>query len=196
VHSTVSALPFSLFADWLADAEKSELNDANAMSVVSIDSDGQPSVRIVLLKAWSAQGFVFYTNHDSRKGVALRQNPKTCLNFHWKSLRRQIRIEGAVDRVSDGEADAYFASRARDSQIGAWASLQSQLLDRRETFEARLAEVTAQYAGRDVPRPPHWSGFRVVPDKIEFWQEIDFRLHHRRLFSQTPAGWLENLLYP
>jgi pyridoxamine 5'-phosphate oxidase len=188
--------PFSLFAAWFADAQAAEVNDANAMSVVSIDADGQPSVRIVLLKAWDARGFVFYTNHESRKGVALRHNPKTCLNFHWKSLRRQIRIEGLVETVSDQEADAYFATRPRDSQIGAWASDQSRPLDRRETFEARLASVAEKYAGQDVPRPPHWSGFRVVPHRIEYWQEIDFRLHHRQLFERDNNLWRETLLYP
>jgi pyridoxamine 5'-phosphate oxidase len=188
--------PFDLFKHWFADAQASEVNDPNAMSVVSIDADGQPSVRIVLLKAWDARGFVFYTNLESRKGAALRGNPKTCLNFHWKSLRRQVRIEGSIVPVSDAEADAYFATRARDSQIGAWASAQSRPLASRATFEDQLADVTARYDGMDVPRPPHWSGFRVVPQRIEFWQEIDFRLHNRQLFTRIDDTWSEGLLYP
>lgn len=188
--------PFSLFAAWLADATAAELNDPNAMTVASIDGDGQPSVRIVLLKAWDQHGFVFYTNFQSRKGRALLGNPRTSLNFHWKSLRRQVRVDGLAEIVSDAQADAYFATRPRDSQIGAWASEQSQPLDARATFDDRIARVTEQFANRDVPRPPHWSGFRVVPHSIEFWQELEFRLHHRRQFSRQGDGWAETLLYP
>jgi pyridoxamine 5'-phosphate oxidase len=188
--------PFGVFNHWFADAHASEINDPNAMSVVSIDADGQPSVRIVLLKAWDVRGFVFYTNLQSRKGAALAANPKTCLNFHWKSLRRQVRIEGSIVAVSDAEADAYFATRARDSQIGAWASDQSRPLASRMMFEEKLAAVSARYDGADVPRPPHWSGFRVVPARIEFWQEINFRLHNRQLFTLVGENWNEGLLYP
>ncbi len=196
MQTDVQNPPFSLFAAWFADAQKSEVNDANAMSLASIDPDGQPSVRIVLLKAWDARGFVFYTNFDSRKGTALRANPKASLNFHWKSLRRQVRIDGTAEVVSDAEADAYFATRPRDSQIGAWASDQSRPLQSRAAFDARIADITARYAGSDIPRPPHWSGFRVVPATLEFWQEIEFRLHHRRLFARSGDGWTETLLYP
>ncbi len=188
--------PFDLFGAWFTDAHESEVNDANAMSVASIDADGQPSVRIVLLKAWDVRGFVFYTNYQSRKGRALLANSRAGLNFHWKSLRRQIRLDGVVEKVSDAEADAYFATRARDSQIGAWASDQSREMPSRAEFNVRLAAVAARYAGQDVPRPPHWSGFRLVPQSIEFWQEIDFRLHHRRLFARSGDGWHETLLYP
>jgi pyridoxamine 5'-phosphate oxidase len=187
---------FTLFGQWFADARAHEPNDAEAMSVASIDADGQPSVRIVLVKVWDARGFVFFTNLQSRKGVALLANPKTCLNFHWKSLRRQVRIEGVAVRVSDSDADDYFATRARASQIGAWASDQSRPLDSRATFESRLAAETARFDGTDVPRPPHWSGFRVIPARVEFWQEIDFRLHHRQLFVRDGDTWSEGLLYP
>ncbi len=188
--------PFSKFSEWFAEATAAEANDPNAMSVVSIDADGQPSVRVVLLKAWGADGFVFYTNYQSRKGTALLHNPKTCLNFHWKSLRRQIRIEGVAAPVPDAEADAYFATRARDSQIGAWASDQSRPLASRDVFEQRLTDVAAQFADQPVPRPPHWSGFRVTPTRIEFWQEIDFRLHHRDVFTRAGDDWQTGYLFP
>ena len=188
--------PDALFEQWLAEAEKSEPNDANAMALATADAQGRPSVRMVLLKDHDAQGFVFYTNQDSRKGTDLAANSQAALLFHWKSQRRQVRIEGAVEPVSAAEADLYFATRSRDSQLGAWASEQSRPLDRRETFEARYEEVRARFDGADVPRPPRWSGFRVVPERIEFWTDRAHRLHERRLFTRAGDGWSEGLLYP
>jgi len=189
--------PILLFDAWFTEARASEPNDANAMAVASVGADGQPSSRMVLLKGHDARGFVFYTNLESRKAGELIGNPRAALLFHWKSLRRQVRIEGAVGRVSDAEGDAYFASRSRDSQLGAWASDQSRPLDARETFEARYAEMTVRFADGPVPRPPHWSGFRVAPERIEFWQDRAHRLHERRLFvAQDGGGWSEGLLYP
>lgn len=188
--------PFALFDSWFAEARASELNDSNAMALATVGADGQPSVRMVLLKGHSPDGFVFYTNQRSRKAKQLLANSRVALLFHWKSLRRQIRIEGPVSPVSETEADAYFASRARDSQLGAWASLQSETLDCRETFEARFEDVKARYEGQDVPRPPHWGGYRVTPARMEFWEDREYRLHHRRLFLRTDAGWAESLLYP
>ena len=188
--------PFALFASWYAEARESEINDSNAMTVSSVGADGQPSSRMVLLKGHDARGFVFYTNLQSRKARELIDRPKAALLFHWKSLRRQVRIEGPVGEVSQDEADAYFATRGRDSQLGAWASDQSQPLPSREIFEARFAEMEARFDGQDVPRPPHWSGFRVEPVAIEFWQDRPHRLHERRLFTRAAGGWEEGLLYP
>lgn len=188
--------PFALFDEWFRAARESEINDSNAMALATAGADGQPSVRMVLLKGHGPDGFVFYTNQRSRKAGQLAENGQVALLFHWKSLRRQIRIEGPIGPVSAAEADAYFASRARDSQLGAWASLQSQMLDRRESFEARFEEVRARYDGQDVPRPPHWGGYRVTPVRMEFWEDRDHRLHHRRLFLRDGEGWAETLLYP
>jgi pyridoxamine 5'-phosphate oxidase len=188
--------PHLLFDTWYAEARQSEINDSNAVALATADSSGQPAVRMVLLKGHDARGFVFYTNRGSRKAGALAENPKAALLFHWKSLRRQVRIEGAVTLASDAESDAYFASRGRDSQLGAWASDQSRPLDTRATFEARFAETEARFAGQDVPRPPHWGGYRVVPDRIEFWQDRAHRLHERRLFVRVGDDWQEGLLYP
>lgn len=188
--------PHLLFEQWFALAKESEVNDANAVALATADPAGQPSVRMVLLKGHDERGFVFYTNLDSRKGGELIANPRAALLFHWKSLRRQIRIEGAVEAVSEAEADAYFATRSRDSQLGAWASDQSRPLDARSTFEARYEEIRARFSGTDVPRPPRWSGFRVLPERIEFWLDREHRLHERRLFVRSATGWTEGLLYP
>ncbi|MBO9621781.1 MAG: pyridoxamine 5'-phosphate oxidase [Sphingomonas sp.] len=188
--------PFQLFAQWFAEAQASEPNDPNAMALATVDAGGQPSVRMVLLKGHGPDGFVFYTNRESRKAQDLLASPRGALLFHWKSLRRQIRIEGPVAQVSDAESDTYFASRGRDSQLGAWASDQSRPLDLRATFETRYEQARQRYEGQEVPRPPHWGGYRVAPERIEFWQDRAHRLHERRLFLHTPDGWSEGLLYP
>lgn len=195
-HIFPSDDPHALFEDWLAEAARSEPNDPNAMTVASIGADGQPSARMVLLKGHDARGFVFYTNLDSRKGGELAAQPRAALLFHWKTLRRQVRIEGMVAPVGDAEADAYFATRGRDSQLGAWASDQSRPLDSRATFEARFAAMQARFADGDVPRPPRWSGLRIIPVAIEFWRDRAHRLHERRLFTRAGDGWTEGLLYP
>jgi pyridoxamine 5'-phosphate oxidase len=188
--------PFTLFDQWFAEARTSEINDPEAMALATADARGRPSVRIVLLKGHGRDGFLFYTNEQSAKGEQLAENTRAALLFHWKSLRRQVRIEGAVERVNDADADAYFASRSRDSQLGAWASDQSRPLDSRATFERRLEEVERRFEGGEVPRPPHWGGYRVVPDRIEYWSDRPHRLHDRRLFTRVGDAWREGLLYP
>lgn len=190
--------PFALFADWLKDATESELNDPNAMTLASVDAHGLPDARMVLLKDADARGFVFYTNLYSAKGEELAQSGKAALLFHWKSRRRQVRVRGTVENVSAAEADAYFATRPRISRIGAWASHQSRPLESRAVLEAAVANFEQLYPSADVPRPPHWSGFRVVPQQIEFWQDGAFRLHDRIVFSRaTPqAEWQKQRLYP
>ena len=188
--------PFALFDEWFAAASASEPNDPEAMALATADAHGRPTVRMVLLKGHGPDGFVFYTNDHSAKGGQLADNPRAALLFHWKSLRRQVRVEGSVERVPDAQADAYFATRARDSQLGAWASDQSSPLDARATFERRFEEMKQRFEGRDVPRPPHWGGYRVVPDRIEYWSDRPNRLHERRLFTREPGGWSEGLLYP
>jgi pyridoxamine 5'-phosphate oxidase len=192
----MSTDPFALFHDWYTEARTTELNDSNAVALATADAQGHPSVRMVLLKGYDERGFVFYTNRESRKAGDLAANPHVALLFHWKSLRRQIRIEGPVSFASDEESDAYFASRGRDSQLGAWASDQSRPLDGRATFEARFAEVQARFDGQPVPRPPHWGGYRVTPERIEFWLDREHRLHERRVFTRTGEGWQEGMLYP
>ena len=188
--------PFTIFDKWFAEAQSGEPNDANAMALATTGAEGQPHVRMVLLKGHDRQGFVFYTNEESAKANDLAENPRAALLFHWKSLRRQVRIEGSVKPVSDAESDEYFATRSRDSQHGAWASDQSRPLDRRETFEKRYEEMKRRFEGGEVPRPPHWGGYRVIPHRIEFWTDRPHRLHERRLFTRTPDGWTEGLLYP
>ena len=189
--------PFRLFDEWYADAQASEPNDPGAMALATADADGRPSVRIVLLKAHGPGGFIFYTNERSRKGDELAQNPRAALLLHWKSLRRQVRIEGLVSRVSSEQSDAYFATRSRDSQLGAWASEQSSPLPSRDEFEMRYEEMRERFDGVDVPRPPHWGGFSIDPETIEFWIDKPHRLHERRLFTRLADGsWTEGLLYP
>jgi pyridoxamine 5'-phosphate oxidase len=188
--------PFGTFAAWMAEARASELNDANAMTVATCTADGKPSARIALLKEWDERGFVFYTNLESRKSAEIRENPQVALLFHWKSLLRQIRIEGTVTAVSDAQADAYFAGRPRLSRIGAWASAQSRPLADRATFEAKVAEADARFPGEVTPRPPFWSGWRVTPDSFEFWQDMEFRLHERITFTRSGSGWDRGRLYP
>ncbi|MDQ8758039.1 pyridoxamine 5'-phosphate oxidase [Sphingosinicella sp. LHD-64] len=192
----MEADPHRLFDTWFAEARAAESNDPDGMALATADASGAPSVRMVLLKGHDARGFVFYTNWESRKGRELAANRQAALLFHWKSLRRQVRVEGQVEPVSEAEADAYFATRSRESRLGAWASDQSRPLESRALFEARYEEVVARFAATDVPRPPHWSGWRVVPERIEFWQDRPHRLHERRLFTRTADSWTEGLLYP
>lgn len=195
---TESGDPLALFEAWFAEAKASEPNDPDAMALATVDATGLPDVRMVLLKAADARGFVFYTNEQSAKGGELASNPKAALVMHWKSIRRQVRARGAIERVSATEADAYFASRSRPSQVGAWASDQSRPLDSRATFEARVAEVEKRFDGKDVTRPPHWGGYRINPVQIEFWMDRPYRLHDRVRFTRNNAGeaWTKTRLYP
>jgi pyridoxamine 5'-phosphate oxidase len=188
--------PLALFNAWLGEALASEPNDANAMALATVDADGLPDVRMVLLKDADARGFVFYSHVGSAKGRELAGNPKAALLFHWKSLRRQVRVRGPVTPVSDAEADAYWATRARPAQLGAWASDQSQVLPDRLAFEKRIAEFGLKFGLGKVPRPPHWTGFRVAPESIEFWRNRPFRLHERLVFSRAAGGWTTHRLYP
>ena len=190
--------PIALFGDWLEAAKAGEPNDPNAMAVATVDDDGLPDVRMVLLKDVDARGFTFYTNTTSAKGRQLADAPKAALLFHWKSLRRQVRVRGPVEPVSEAEADAYFASRARASQIGAWASDQSSPMESRLALEARIAEYGLKFGLGKVPRPPHWTGYRVIPQAMEFWRDRPFRLHERLVFARADAGarWETSRLFP
>lgn len=187
--------PIALFEAWLAEATETELNDPNAMSLGTVDENGLPDVRIVLLKGVDARGFAFYTNNESAKGQQLRGR-KAALCFHWKTQRRQIRVRGEVSPVSPDDSDAYFAQRARGSRVGAWASDQSRPVSDRQTMIDRVAEVERRFEGRDVPRPPHWFGWRVAPESIEFWQDGAYRLHDRIVFTPAKSGWTRTRLYP
>ncbi|ANN60271.1 pyridoxine/pyridoxamine 5'-phosphate oxidase [Mesorhizobium loti] len=194
---TEAAEPFRLFAAWLDDATKSEINDANGVALATVDAEGMPDVRMVLLKGFDEGGFVFYTNFESAKGQEILGSMKAAMCFHWKSLRRQVRIRGPVEIVSDAEADAYYATRPRGSRIGAWASKQSRPLESRFALEKAVAEYTARYAIGEIPRPKHWSGFRIVPKTIEFWHDRPFRLHDRVVFTRNAQGdWDKTRLYP
>lgn len=188
--------PLALFDSWFAEARESEPNEPSAMALATATPDGKPSVRMVLLKSHGPEGFTFYTHFGSRKGDEIAVNRNVALLFHWKSLCRQVRIEGAAHEVESEEADAYFATRTRDSQIGAWASKQSRPLSDRATFQAEFEEMKTKFEGMAVPRPSDWSGFRVIPEMIEFWTARKHRLHERRLFTRTAEGWSEGLLYP
>ena len=190
--------PIAAFDGWLQEAAASEPNDPNAMSLATVDADGMPNARMVLLKGHDARGFVFYTNLESQKGGELADNAQAALCFHWKSLHRQVRVQGPISAVSDAEADAYFNSRGRQSRIGAWASQQSRPLANRADLEAAFAKIDAQYPDEDIPRPPHWSGRRITPLRIEFWQDGDHRLHDRLVFKRASAdaAWETERLYP
>lgn len=188
--------PIGLFLEWLADARGTEPNDANAMALATVDAGGVPDNRMVLLKDVDARGFTFYSNSESAKGEQLAAHPAAALLFHWKSLRRQVRVRGRIEPVTAAEADAYFASRARESRIGAWASDQSRPLDTRESLELAVARETARFEGRDVPRPERWIGWRVIPDSVEFWRDRPFRLHDRLRFDRDGEGWSRTRLQP
>lgn len=189
--------PYAWFDAWMAEAAASEPSDPNAMTVATTTADGFPSARIVLLKGTDPRGFVFFTNRESRKGDELRANGRAALLFYWKSLGRQVRIEGTVELVSDAESDAYYATRPRISRLGAWASSQSRPLESRPVLEARLAEAEARYPGDDIPRPAYWGGYRILPARFEFWQNMPYRLHDRTIFTPRPGGgWDSGKLFP
>lgn len=195
---TAATEPFGLFAAWFAEAKAAEPNDPDAFALATVDSSGLPDVRMVLLKQADERGFVFFTNEQSVKGAELAANPKAALVMHWKSIRRQVRVRGTVERVSEGEANTYFATRSRPSRIAALASDQSRPLESRKTFEARIAEIEKRYEGKDVPRPAHWGGYRIVPVEIEFWMDRLHRMHDRIRFTREQPGapWRKTRLYP
>ena len=195
-RSVTTEDPTALFESWMAEAARSEPNDPNAVCLATATSDGRPSARMVLLKGVDRRGFVFYTNLESRKGGELAANPNAAMCFHWKTLQRSVRVEGVVEPVSAGEADAYYASRARGSRIGAWASRQSRPLEGRWALEKAVAEYTMKFGVGEIPRPPHWSGFRLLPARVEFWRDMPFRLHERRVFHRAGVGWEIETLYP
>jgi pyridoxamine 5'-phosphate oxidase len=188
--------PFTLFDAWLKEASASEINDPNGTALATVDASGLPNVRMVLLKDFDERGFVFYTNLESQKGREIMSSMKAAMCFHWKSLRRQVRIRGLVELVSDAESDAYYATRPRHSRLGAWASAQSRPLESRAVLESAVAELDARYPGDDIPRPAHWSGFRIIPSSIEFWEDGEFRLHDRVEFAREGDGWSKARLYP
>ncbi|KZD10315.1 pyridoxamine 5'-phosphate oxidase [Oceanibaculum pacificum] len=188
--------PFERFQSWFEEAKQKEINDPNAMTVASVDASGRPSLRMVLLKGHDERGFVFFTNFESRKGRELLANPQAALLFHWKSLRRQVRIEGPASPVSEAEADEYYHSRPRQSQIGAWASQQSRPLESRFALEKAVAKYAAKHPVGEIPRPPYWSGFRIVPDYFEFWEDKPFRLHDRLVFQRAGGNWRTEKLFP
>ena len=188
--------PFALFGEWLEEATRTEPNDPNAVALATVDGDGMPNVRMVLLKGFDDQGFVFYTNYESAKGQEILGAMKAAMCFYWKSLRRQVRLRGDVELVSEAEADTYFASRPRASRIGAWASRQSRTLESRFALEKAVAEYTAKHLIGEIPRPEHWSGFRIVPRTIEFWHDRPFRLHDRTVFTRDAGGWTKTRLFP
>ena len=196
MHVTTEQNPIKLFKDWLADANQSELNDPNAMNLATVSKVGVPSSRMVLLKDVTHKGFTFYTNLTSKKARDIRENPNVALCFHWKSLKRQVRIEGIAESVDTEEANAYFATRNRNSRVGAWASKQSQILLKRSDLEKRVIEFKVKFEDSDVPRPVFWSGFRVVPEVIEFWKDQPFRLHDRSVYRRSGNGWTMDSLYP
>lgn len=188
--------PFSLFGAWLKDAETSEINDPNAVALATVDADGMPNVRMVLLKSFDTDGFVFFTNFESQKGQEILGQKKAAMVFHWKSLRRQVRVRGEILPVSEAEADEYFETRPRGSRIGAWASKQSRPLESRFALEKAVAEYTVKFGIGHIPRPAHWSGFRLIPQSLEFWHDRPFRLHDRMAFSRAGEGWEKTRMYP
>ncbi len=192
----VTADPVALFAGWMREAEASEPNDPNAVCLATATADGRPAARMVLLKDADARGFVFHSHYDGRKGAELEANPFAALCFHWKTLHRQVRVEGTVERVPEAESDDYYATRARVSRLGAWASRQSRPLADRAELEASVAVMEARFPGDDVPRPPHWGGLRVIPERIEFWRDMPYRLHDRLVFERAGEGWATHRLYP
>jgi len=193
---TESSEPFSVFQQWLDEATASEPNDPNAMALATVDASGMPDVRMVLLKGFDTEGFVFYTNSESAKGTEMAANMKAAVVFHWKSLRRQVRVRGTVSQVSDAESDAYYHSRPRMSQIGAWASQQSRPLENRLALETAVAKYTAKFGLSEIPRPNYWNGYRIKPEQVEFWHDRPFRLHERIVFARTQNGWSKQRIYP